>query len=208
MTCMAPPPDHMPYLAPPPDHMTYLAPPCGSWSSSMIWFTWSILPLMELSSIQDTNKASTSAASIPSSWGGDQRWPPGGGRGGYLGDKGYPHTCVRSDQLDEDLCPYVPEELLDVLSDELVLHDGSSVGVWGVWCMWGWVWFTLSHLTPTAPPTPSPYTPVGTQNLLKLHDVIILVSTDQTGHSLDLGVVLIRFGLGRRGHVITTWGRS
>ena len=45
-----------------------------------------------------------------------------------MGDEGYPHTCVRSDQLDEDLCPYVPEELLDVLSDELVLHDGSSVG--------------------------------------------------------------------------------
>ena len=53
---------------------------------------------------------------------------------GYLGDEGYPHTCVRSDQLDEDLCPYVPEELLDVLSDELVLHDGSSVGVGGCMC--------------------------------------------------------------------------
>ena len=34
---------------------------------------------------------------------------------------------TRCDQLDEDLGPCVPEELLDVLYDELVLHDIAAM---------------------------------------------------------------------------------
>ena len=47
-------------------------------------------------------------------------------------------------------------------------------------------------------PSHSPsHSPVCTQNLLKLHNVIILICTDQTGHGFDLGIVLVGFGLGR-----------
>ena len=56
-------------------------------------------------------------------------------------------------------------------------------------------------------PSHSPsYSPVCTQNLLKLHNVIILICTDQTGHGFDLGIVLVGFGLGRSGHQCE-WGR-
>ena len=78
-----------------------------------------------------------------------------------------------------------------------VVHVGMYVV-----CVWVDVVYIITsdpHSPPPPPPTHSPYTPVGTRNLLKLHNIVILISTDQTGHSLDLGVVLIRFGLGRRG---------
>ena len=42
------------------------------------------------------------------------------------------------------------------------------------------------------------YSPVGSQNLLKLSDVIVLVGLDQVGHGQDLWVVLVWLGLEHR----------
>ena len=50
------------------------------------------------------------------------------------------------------------------------------------------------YLTPTAPHTLSIHTCGHSES-----HYVILISTDQTGHCLDLGVVLVRFGLGRSG---------
>ena len=45
----------------------------------------------------------------------------------YLRNEGDVNSCVRSDQLDQNLSSDVSQEVLDVLTDERVLHDGLPV---------------------------------------------------------------------------------
>ena len=46
----------------------------------------------------------------------------------YLSDEGYAHTGVRSNQLHQHLCANVPQQVLDVLPDEGIFHDGLPAG--------------------------------------------------------------------------------
>ena len=87
---------------------------------------------------------------------------------------------VGLDQLDQHLGADVAQQVLDVLPDEGVLHDGLSILL--KYFYHSLKYFHLryhSHL----------------EYLLEVIDIIVLISVDQVGHGEDLHVILVGLGL-------------
>ena len=87
---------------------------------------------------------------------------------------------VGLDQLDQHLGADVAQQVLDVLPDEGVLHDGLPVLL--KYFYHSLKYFHLrshSHL----------------EYLLEVIDIIVLISVDQVGHGEDLHVILVGLGL-------------
>ena len=94
---------------------------------------------------------------------------------------------VGLDQLDQHLGADVAQQVLDVLPDEGVLHDGLPVLLKYFYCSFKYFYHSLkyfhlryhSHL----------------EYLLEVIDIIVLISVDQVGHGEDLHVILVGLGL-------------
>ena len=87
---------------------------------------------------------------------------------------------VGLDQLDQHLGADVAQQVLDVLTDEGVLHDGLPILL--KYFYHSLKYFHLlyhSHL----------------EYLLEVIDIIVLISVDQVGHGEDLHVILVGLGL-------------
>ena len=132
---------------------------------------------------------------------------------------------VRADDLEHDLCADVAQQVLDVVAHERVVHNRSPVvcqrirahavsvsarrGVrggksrlgrerdgWGEETdSWGegtdsWGGKGLAGARERT-----------AQDVLKLENLVALVGRDEVGHGQDLGVALVRLGLGRRERV-------
>ena len=87
---------------------------------------------------------------------------------------------VGLDQLDQHLGADVAQQVLDVLPDKGVLHDGLPV-LLQYFCHSLKYFHLRSHSY--------------LEYLLEVIDIIVLISVDQVGHGEDLHVILVGFGL-------------